>query len=106
MATLSGRTWTIKPRSDGKLYMSDIRKVYPIDPGGIFENDPYTITNTDADWQVTDESLLDGTLEVFDGGRFQYTRGVQTGTAWFDYTVFDYDGAGNDYTLTVTIDVQ
>ena len=64
------------------------------------------ITNTAATFQVTAENLLGGTLNVYDYGYFDYERGAQTGTASFDYTVYDYDGLGNNTSATWTINVQ
>ena len=86
--------------------------VYPnndptqLDSSSIFYNDISVITNTAATFQVTAENLLGGTLNVYDYGYFDYERGAQTGTASFDYTVYDYDGLGNNTSATWTINVQ
>lgn len=80
--------------------------VYPIVPGGIFEGTESIITNTDARWRVISEVTLGGSFEYFDGGAWRYTRGPQIGTASFTYTVFNYDGQGNDTTATHSITVN
>lgn len=80
--------------------------VYPVTPGGLFEGTEGVITNINATWVVTSENTLDGSFEYFDGGGWRYTRGTQTGTASFNYTVVDYDGLGNNTSATHTVTVS
>jgi hypothetical protein len=79
--------------------------VHPIFDGGIFSNDFY-MTNLSARYRIVDFDALDGEFGWGDGGTFTYTRGAQTGTAWFIYEVLDYNGLGKNSSATVSIEVQ
>lgn len=69
--------------------------VFPIVAGGIFDGpNGAIITNQSATWRVTSFEALDGTFNFYEGGAWDYTAGSQTGTAWFDWEVNDYDGLG------------
>ena len=79
--------------------------IYPIDPAGIFANDT-GLTNPNGRWRVVESDPLDGSFTWADGGAFTYTRGVQTGTAYFIYELLDYDGTGKTDSATVRITVE
>lgn len=106
---VNGRTWTLDPRVDGKLYSVDDQSlaVYPIDPDGIFAGQEALIPNTGATWSVRDLQPLDGSFSDFGvGGTYKYTRGVDTGSATFVFDVFNADGIGGnllDNVWTVTV---
>jgi hypothetical protein len=82
--------------------------VYPIIPGGIFDTADArsVITNQSATWSVLTSDPLDGTFLFYNGGGWFYTRGTQTGTASFTYTVYNYDGQGNSTSATHSVIVQ
>lgn len=80
--------------------------VYPIAVGGIFEGQESTFTNQSSTWFATVTEELDGAFTFSDGGSFTFTKGIQAGTASFDYTVFNYDGLGNDATGSWSVIVQ
>ena len=113
MADVIGATWNINPSTNGLLYMEDVTGpaasaellVFPFTTPSIFD-DWTDLDNQGATWKVDFEEPLDGTFEYFDGGGFLYTRGNDTGTAFFDYTVINYDGFGSNDSARVSVLVE